>query len=157
MQHGRIYVISIRGQVHLMESEGNQGNCTSGVQRELPLFQLRKALWSRITRAIERSRKIGTGGRKMFQALNYLWSCCYFDSYCAGAACMVISPSLPWIVQECCGFHLLSGRSFPKPQNPNECVFLLNGSSFEYETNIFGLNKVNTLMAFILLVFVFKV
>lgn len=41
----------------------------------------------------------------------------------------------------CCGFHLLYGSPFPEPQNPNECVFLLNGHGFEYETKIFSFEK----------------
>lgn len=46
-------------------------------------------------------RRVWPGGKRMFQALNYLRFCCYFDSPGAEAACVVIVPGLRWVVQEC--------------------------------------------------------
>lgn len=106
----------------------------------------------------DRSRRVCTGAKKMVQDLNDLCSCCYFDYHGTGAACMVISTSLQWIVQECSTVaSTSSGSPFPKPQNPNECVLLLNGHGFEYETKFFSLRRVKILMAFIFLVFIFEV
>lgn len=39
-------------------------------------------------------------GKKMVPALNYLWSCCYFDYDGTRTACMVISRGLQQIAQE---------------------------------------------------------
>lgn len=106
----------------------------------------------------DRSRRVCTGAKKMVQDLNDLWSCCYFDYHGTGAASMVSSTSLQWIVQECSTVaSTSSGSPLPKPQNPNECVLLLNGHGFEYETKFFSLRRVKILMAFIFLVFIFEV
>lgn len=93
----------------------------------------------------------------MFRALNYLWSCCYLDSYGAGAAGVLSPPACGARSRNAPrGRHLLARCPFPKPQNPNECVFLLNGHGFNYETKISGLRRVNISMAFIFLVCIFQ-
>lgn len=105
----------------------------------------------------DRSRRIWTGGKKMVQDLKVSWSRCYFVGYRAGAACVgspqarggLLRNAPLWVPPP-------PGSPSPKPQNPNECVFLLNGQSLKYETQIFSLRRVELLTAFLLLVFIFQ-
>lgn len=134
----------------LMESWGNHGNCVSlsnREQRQLPLLQQRKALKSRkdcLSHLREAERPVWTAGEKMLPALNYLWSCCYFDYDGARTACMVISRGLQKIAQEFSTVASTSSPpSFSQTTKPKWMCFVLNGHGLKYETRNFGLRTVN--------------